>query len=183
MSLFSSVKAPQGQQWMVVDKIRVPDIEELAYRYLPDLELTQLFLGTPYEHLNEIGPVAFKYTAVKEFEMLLSKENDIRTSSVLFSVAEEKDQEMLIQHLQALHYVIVDDSPMFFRFYSVPTWDGLTIDQLTENDINTVLGPFDSLSWIGEGLIVNTIKRKLNNKNKEMKFPYKLTSEIFKMLV
>ncbi len=27
MSLFSRVKQPQGEQWLVVDKVRVPDIE------------------------------------------------------------------------------------------------------------------------------------------------------------
>ena len=182
MSLFSQLKTVQGQQWLVVDKVRVPDIEKLAYLYIPNVEVVQLFKGTPFEHLNEIGPVAIKYTAVKEFEALLQTNSDIRTSCVLFSVRDNHEEESLIQHFQALHYVIIDDAPLFFRFYAEPTWE-IVESNISDEDVNTILGPFDALSWIDSNLIVKSIKRKENNINKKIKLPYKLTSNFGKELI
>ena len=180
MSLFSQLKTVQGQQWLVVDKVRVPDIEKLAYLYIPNVEVVQLFKGTPFEHLNEIGPVAIKYTAVKEFEDLLLNDFALTTSSVLFTVNDTKDNEELIQHLQALHYVVKNDSPIFFRYYTNSLWDEIC-DDLNEKDIVTLLGPFTHISWISKNKTVNNIENK--NKTKELKLPYQLTSDIFNKLV
>lgn len=180
MSLFSRVKQPQGEQWLVVDKVRVPDIEELAYTYLPDLTLVSLFAGTPYEHLNEIGPVAIKYTAVTEFETMLINDFALRTSSVLFSAEQGVEHNRLIEHLQALHYVIKDDSPLFFRYYSSLIWEQ-SAAHLNRDDINTIVGPFHSMSWINGAKVSECIETERKEKINEL--PYQLTSDIFSELV
>ncbi|SJL84376.1 DUF4123 domain-containing protein [Vibrio palustris] len=182
MSIFSRLKQPQGQQWLVVDKVRVPDIEDLAYTYLPDLTLVHLFAGTPYEHLNEVGPVAIKYTAQKDFDSKLVDDSQFHSSCVLFSTNTPVEQEVLIEHLQALHYVVIDDSPLFFRFYSVMMWDSINSADINEVDIDTILGPFNSLSWISNSN-KKTIFKKGKDKDNKINYPYLLTSKVFKELV
>lgn len=182
MSLFSRVKQPQGEQWLVVDKVRVPDIEELAYTYLPDLTLVSLFAGTPYEHLNEIGPVAIKYTTQQEFENTLISNSQFRSSCVLFSINNPVKQDVLIEHLQALHYVVIDNSPLFFRFYSVMMWESIDDGDINDSDRNKILGPFDSISWISHS-ITKTIYKKENLIDENLNYPYELTSKVFKELV
>lgn len=144
-------KSTNQHHWLVVDAIRMPDIEEQAYKYEPYPELLKLFSGSHFEHLIDISPVVFNFSGSKELIELLKNDFAMRTSSVIFTFDEQKYEEERLKHLQNLLTVTIKNNTTFFRYYSSEFWNNVS-SELTIADKNTILGPFNSLIWVDEDL-------------------------------
>ena len=111
--------------WLVVDAIRVPDVAQQAYKYEPFPELFRLFSNTKFEHLIDISPVVFQFTGTQGITTQLKSDFAFRSSSVIFSFAEQTPINTLKQHLHDLTSILVEGHLVFFRYYSSVFWEKL----------------------------------------------------------
>ncbi|SJN59956.1 hypothetical protein VR7878_03856 [Vibrio ruber DSM 16370] len=183
MRLFPELQDSSLVHWLVVDSVRVPDITQLVYQYEKNVELYRLFAGTPFDHLIEQSPVAFRYSGVTEIERQLKEDFALRTSSVLFSCDPSVATESVIQHFQALLYVVVAESPILFRYYASPIWNDVA-PETTAEDRCTLLGPCQALSWVDSQQNGHSLRQFPEAKiEADFQLPYHLQSPVFNALV
>ncbi|MDW6002370.1 DUF4123 domain-containing protein [Vibrio mangrovi] len=183
MRIFPELPDNSLEHWLVVDSVRVPDIEQLVYQHEKKVELHRLFAGTPFDHLMKQSPVAFRYTGVAEIERQLKEDFALRSSSVLFSCDASVSTESVIQHFQALLYVVVDESPILFRYYASPMWDDVATE-LSEEDRCTLLGPCQVMSWVDSQQNGHSLRQLPQaGAGSDSQLPYHLKSPVFKALV
>ncbi|SHO56041.1 DUF4123 domain-containing protein [Vibrio quintilis] len=172
---------PEMDHWLVVDTVRVPDIAQLAYQCEEAPAMQKLFVGTEHEHLLAQSPVAFRFTGSEEIAIQMVEDYALRTSCVLFSCERSLDEETLMAHLQALHDVYIDSAPLFFRYYGSPLWEEI-VHQLTDEDIRTILGPCQSMSWTDSNQQFRTLHHPARMPEAVTQ-PYELISPVFKAWV
>ncbi|WGY45798.1 DUF4123 domain-containing protein [Vibrio sp. ABG19] len=179
MSQFTEFfESDEYTHWVVVDKIRVPDIDILAYRYENNPEMIKLFYGSDFHHLVEVSPVVFCFTGSKELTNLIKYDFALKTSTVVFSFKKNTKQEDRLNHLRSLLTVIINGDMRFFRYYSSVFLNSVH-KGLNDQDKKNILGPFSSLTWVGEddewkSLVGDENKKYVNNGNT----PLSLTSSV-----
>ncbi|NVJ62120.1 MAG: DUF4123 domain-containing protein [Gammaproteobacteria bacterium] len=174
-------KSTDQHHWLVVDAIRMPDIEEQAYKHEPYPELLKLFSGSHFEHLIDISPVVFNFSGSKELVELLTNDFAMRTSSVIFTFDEQKNEEERFKHLQNLLTVTIENNITFFRYYSSEFWSNVS-SALTITDKSTILGPFNSLTWVDEKLNWQKITKNNDIQDPIKKDAITLNSPVFSRL-
>ncbi|QMV15837.1 DUF4123 domain-containing protein [Vibrio spartinae] len=183
MKIFPELQDNSLTHWLVVDSVRVPDITQLVYQHEQNVELYRLFANTPFDHLIEQSPVAFRYSGVAEIERQLKEDFALRTSSVLFSCEPSVTTESVIQHFQALLYVVVAESPILFRYYASPMWDEVA-PELSAEDRCTLLGPCRVLSWVDSQQNGHSLRQYPEAQiEADLQLPYHLNSPVFNALV
>jgi hypothetical protein len=166
------------QHWLIVDTVRVPDAAELAYRVEGNPELFRLYADSPFQHLLEVSPVVFNFTGSTSFLAEVKNDFALRTSSILLSFSKGATFDERVKHLHNLLSVVVDKKITFFRYYSSEFWNQVSHD-LLPHDLDIVLGPFESLSWLDESKHWNSMSRPEGIARTEPKtLPYHLNSPV-----
>lgn len=171
-------ESDEYNHWVVVDKIRVPDIDILAYRYESNPEMIKLFYGSEFHHLVEVSPVVFYFTGSKELTNLIKSDFALKTSTVVFSFMKDVKEEDRLNHLRSLLTVIINGDMRFFRYYS-SAFLNRVYKELNDEDKKNILGPFSTLAWVGEddewkSLVGDETDKYINNGNT----PLALTSSV-----
>ncbi|BDU38193.1 DUF4123 domain-containing protein [Vibrio nigripulchritudo] len=135
--------------WIVVDAIRVPDIEEQIYLHEPDSEAFKLYDESPFQEFRKQSPVIFQYFGAKGLSDQLFNDFAFRTSSVMFSASAEVSPYRILKHLQSLMVVNIDSKKTLLRFYSSKFWNS-SLGKMDQSDIDTLLGPSRYVSWVNE---------------------------------
>ncbi len=134
------------KHYLIVDAVRVPDIQTLAYQHEPAPDLKLLYAHSPLEHLAEASPVVFTFTGEQSLVALLEDDVVLRSSSVVVSFIPSKDEREILDHLRSLMIVKINNHLTLFRFYSAAFWEQVKND-IQQQDIDTILGPLSQLCW------------------------------------
>ena len=165
--------------WLVVDTIRIPDAMEIVRQTTPIHYSLQLFSGDKLEHLIEHSPLVLNLGADEAaLECLSLKYFD--SSSVIFELPQQCDELAFLQHLQAVFLANIGQTPSMLRFYTNAFWQPIYQDLISE-DVNTLLGPTNAVTWLIEGVLQRLEKPEINNTLPEQS--YVLTSDIFNLWV
>lgn len=135
--------------WIVVDAIRVPDIEEQIYLHESTSEAFKLYDESPLQEFREQSPVIFQYFGAEGISEQLFNDFAFRTSSVMFSANVEVEPYRIFKHLQSLMVVNIDSKKTLLRFYSSKFWNS-SIGKMVQSDIDTLLGPCQYIGWVNE---------------------------------
>lgn len=173
----------QAKYYMVVDRVRVPDIEEFVYRHEANPDIKFLFKGSPLEHILELSPVMINYSGAVELADAWKNDFAIRSSSVVFAVDKNIDEYEVFAHLQSLLTVQVQGVPKLLRFYSSHLWQSVN-NQLVDDDVQSLLGPCQSVYWVTDDRNVTSLNR-INEPDPVAPalHPITLQSDIFQTLV
>lgn len=163
---------------LVIDTIRVPDVAKLAYKWEPMPELFQLYSNTEFEHIIDFSPVVFQCTGKVELLNALKNNYELRTSSVVFSYADNVHIKEVKQHLHDLMVVMINSQLTFFRFYSSQFW-GKVAKDLTIQEIANILGPFEQLSWVNNDYEFSTLVKAAIESKVSTEKPFNFNSPIF----
>ncbi len=147
------------EHWMLIDATRVPGASQQAYQHEEQPELRKLFQGSNFEYLNDQSPVLFSLVAHSTLIKHWCQSPLWRSSAVVFSLSAGVGIDLLTQHLQNLMRVNIQGKVMLFRCYNNAIWMDVA-DQLSEADINTLLGPAEGLSWVDDAQTIQSLYRE-----------------------
>lgn len=170
--------------YLVVDRVRVPDIEEFVYQHEPNPNVKRLFLSSPLEHLLEWSPVVINFGGSAKLMSTLRDDFALRSSSVILVADQTVDELLVFSHLQSLLTVLISNTPVLFRFYSSQLWQKVS-QHIDDVDLTSLLGPCHSILWISEQRQVEELKHPTSPSNAEalIESPVRLHSSIFQALV
>ena len=168
----------QLEHWLIVDIVRVPDIMELAYTAEENPELFKLYADSHFLHLLEISPVVFNFTGSRDLAMKIKDDFALRTSSVMFSYKKSSSVTERLNHLHGLISVVINKQTSFFRYHSSEFWSEVS-HHLIPQDIDIILGPFETLSWVDNNQNWNSISRDAGVvKAERRELPFHLNSPV-----
>ncbi|MEF1257100.1 MULTISPECIES: DUF4123 domain-containing protein [unclassified Vibrio] len=166
------------EHWLIVDTVRVPDVAELAYTTEENPELFKLYAGSPFLHLLKISPVVFNFTGSHDLAKKIKDDFALRTSSVVFSYKNGSSLNERINHLHNLMSVVINKEIAFFRYHSSEFWSEVS-HHLIPQDIDIILGPFETLSWVDKNQNWNSISRDAGVvKTERRELPFHLNSPV-----
>ncbi|GAB2660107.1 DUF4123 domain-containing protein [Vibrio panuliri] len=147
IALVNSYQTSSGSlnYWLIIDTVRVPDALEVLSQFAPFQNVFRLFATANLQHLIEHSPLVLNLGTDKAVLECLSFE-DFDTSSVVFALDEQCDEEGFLVHLQQLFLAHIDSKPSVLRFYSGSFWQPIYQD-LDDDDISTLLGPARAVIW------------------------------------
>ncbi|WP_046305575.1 DUF4123 domain-containing protein [Grimontia sp. AD028] len=170
--------------WIVADKVRVPDISSFLYTYETTAETFTLFEGGSYKHIHEISPIASPVEASFALKERLTKDEVLSSSCIFLQANIQADPYQLVEHLRSLLTVVIDEHPIFYRYYSPAFWDSYG-EKISKRDLTSIIHPFKVLGWLspsGKFRTLEAPKQKSIPKKEISRSPLRLHSPIFREL-
>lgn len=167
---------PDESLWLVIDKIRVPNILQQLQQQGFDGNITELFAGSAFDYMLAQSPIL---VPIKQHSALLSwwqSQPIFNSSSVLFSAPVDIDDATLVAHLQQLLIVHIQGRPILLRYYAGEFWQSLA-PHISAEDIDVLLGPFTHLYWLDKQLQRHDLSHTATSTLPSS--PYVLQSPIF----
>ncbi|EKO3962681.1 DUF4123 domain-containing protein [Vibrio fluvialis] len=164
--------------WLVVDRIRIPDAVDVINNHMKIYHAELLFSGTMYDYMLEQSPLLINLGHDRQVLESWKRLESFDSSSIIFEIDSNVDENKIIEHLQSLLQVRIEKSPFLLRYYTSNFWLKFS-HQLNEMDINTLLGEANAIYWIDQDSQLNMLSSTIRCSDTES-ISYSLTSTVFK---